>query len=281
MFRQNRKIWRRIVIVPTGLAIACVLSLSGLRGIAQDNIANTSGQGTGVLPPPVPQQSGGPAASSFSQQPATDEVRALDASQNAAHSMQKPDQDQSLVPPPAPMPSQAYAQLGVFTDASDGPGVRVRSVTPGSAAEVAGIRPGDFLLSVGGQNVEMPDELTRLIRQRKPGDNVEVRIWRDRSDFVVNVFLKEAQPSDVRQVYRTNAPATYQGAVVENYGPGRVYSRQYSYYPGSYPGGAYYGYRNYGYPYRGQYYGTPRFGYYNSPWGGEGVNIGGFQFGWR
>jgi hypothetical protein len=58
------------------------------------------------------------------------------------------------------------------------------------------------------------------------------------------------------------------------YGPG------YSYGPGYGYGG--YGYGNYGYgtPYR-NYYGTSGFGYGRTYGGGQAVNIGGLQFGWR
>ena len=280
--------WR--LLVPSGLVLMLGLVFAVTPLSAQDTIANTSGNQTaGAMPPPTPPQTQGQRAGSAmqtSEQPTlAEETRALDASQNAAHPMQQPNHDQSLVPPLAPpamdQPARDLrAELGIFMVASDGPGVRVRSVNPGSAAEAAGVRPGDFLLAVGGQNVELPDEVGQLVRQRKVGDTVELRIWRDRAEQLVTATLQEARRPQVRQT--VNSPVYYQNNVVGEYVPGPVYRRQSRYYPESYRGG-YYGDRGgyrYGHPYGGQYYGTTEYGYYDSPWG-QGVNVGGFQFGWR
>jgi hypothetical protein len=66
----------------------------------------------------------------------------------------------------------------------------------------------------------------------------------------------------------------------------RYYSPGYSYYGspyGGYYGGGYYdrGYYGRGYGRRGNYYGTPNFGYRDYRGGGGSVNIGGLRFGWR
>jgi hypothetical protein len=206
--------------------------------------------------------------------------------------MQQPNQDQSLAPPQTPAPAQTdqlaaagRAQLGIHMVASEGPGVRITSVSPGSAADMAGVRPGDYLLAVGSQTVELPMEVGNIIKSHKPGDAVELRIWRERSEQLVTANLQEmrvapTQTTVNRPIY-SEGPVYYESNVVSGYAPTRVY-REY-YYPGGYgyyPYGYPYGYR-YGWaPYRGTYIGTPRFGYWNSPWG-EGVNIGGFRLGWR
>jgi hypothetical protein len=283
-------------------ATAVGLSLSA-PAWGQDTPANTSGNQpmnqnpSDALPPPTPPTWGGDVSNRAAQPQVAEQTQSLDVSRNAAYSMQQPNQDQSLIPPQAPTPGVvnqgvvnqpsvgSRAQLGIFMAPSDGPGLRVTSVTPGSAAAAAGVRAGDFLLSVGKQPVEMPGEVANIIQGHKPGDAVELRIWRDRSEQLLTANLLEMQPVQRqsttvnRPVYSDN-PVYYESNVVGGYYPTRVY-RQYS-YPGSYGYG--YGYGPYGYryggPYRGSYIGTPRFGYWNSPYG-EGVNVGGFQFGWR
>jgi hypothetical protein len=82
----------------------------------------------------------------------------------------------------------------------------------------------------------------------------------------------------------TYRPYYYRGGYNTYYRPG--YSTYGSYYgtPGYYsaPGYNAPGYSTYGYgtPYR-QYYGTGGFGYGRTYGGGQAVNIGGLQFGWR
>jgi len=267
---------------------------------AQDTQLNTSGNPplnqnqADALPPPTPPSQDAASANQASSQPElANDPRALEASRNAAYSTQQPNQDQSLLPPQPPtdgaVNQQAVggrAQLGIHMIASEGPGVRVTGVSPGSAAETAGVRSGDFLLAVGNQNVEMPNAVANIIQRHKPGDSVQLRLWRDGSEQLVTANLQEMRPAPTqttvnRPIY-SDGPVYYENNVVGGYAPRRVY-RDY-YYPGNY---GYYGYGypsgyryGWGGPYRGSYYGTPRFGYWNSPWG-EGVNIGGFQFGWR
>jgi len=276
---------------------AFALMVAPLR--AQDTIQNTGGaqlnsSATDQLPPPTPPNNGVAPDNKGVPQPGSPErAQALEASQNAAYSVEQPVQDQSLIPPqlppqvPTTQPSLGgQAQLGVQMLPSDGPGVRVSNVLPGSAADLAGVRAGDYLLAVGNESVELPSEVTNIILRHKPGDTVKLRIWRNRDEQMVTANLQQMQanrpqPTTVNRPVYTEDPVYYESNVVGGYVPNTVY-RQY-YYPNNY--GAYgyapYGYRyGWGTPYRGAYYGTPRFGYWNSPWG-EGVNIGGFRFGWR
>jgi len=58
-------------------------------------------------------------------------------------------------------------------------GAVVERVFPDSAAETVGIREGDEITVVDGQEVTTPDDVTRYIRRRKPGDQATVVIRRD------------------------------------------------------------------------------------------------------
>jgi hypothetical protein len=271
MFKHNRKNGRRLTAAAY-LSIA-VLVLGATSVFAQDTISNTSGgQTAGSLPPPTPPQPG--------------QAGQVQSDTNAA--AQSTQQGEQLTPPQPPMGGNVgrteqqvrntHAQLGVFMVGTDGPGLRLTSITPGSAAEAAGLRVGDFLLAINGQPVEMPNDATQLIRAHQPGDAIELRIWRDGAEQTVTATLQEFRPTVV-QSGAFDSPGYVEGGY---FVPGpRVFRRGYYpgyYYPGDYYG---YGYRRGFYPYgRYEYYGTPNFGYYDTPWG-EGVRIGGFQFGWR
>ena len=90
--------------------------------------------------------------------------------------------------------SSGRAALGVSAEtvasASGQPaGVGVVSVTPGGGAAKAGIRAGDVILSVGGQQTASVTALASAIAPHKPGDQVEVRLSRNGTQSTVTVTL--------------------------------------------------------------------------------------------
>jgi S1-C subfamily serine protease len=80
-------------------------------------------------------------------------------------------------------------------------GVLVLRVTPGSAAEAAGLRPtqvdsrgdiipGDVILAIGGEAVDSVGSLLAVLDQRQVGERVTLRIWRDGRELDVPVVLQ-------------------------------------------------------------------------------------------
>ena len=57
-------------------------------------------------------------------------------------------------------------------------GVVVQSVTKGAPADKAGLRQGDIIYTVDGTVVDHPSHLQALIAQRRPGEEVTLRIYR-------------------------------------------------------------------------------------------------------
>lgn len=55
-------------------------------------------------------------------------------------------------------------------------GTLVEAVQPGSAAENAGIEPGDVLVAVDGMKVEAVEDLLAVMMRHSPGDEVEVTV---------------------------------------------------------------------------------------------------------
>jgi serine protease Do len=70
-----------------------------------------------------------------------------------------------------------------------GSGAYVTSVSPGTAAEAAGLAAGDLITEVGGVKVASSDELGTAIRRNKPGDRVEIRWQRGGAERSATVAL--------------------------------------------------------------------------------------------
>jgi PDZ domain-containing secreted protein len=73
---------------------------------------------------------------------------------------------------------QQQAALGVLPAQSQGGGVLIRDVAPQGPAAQAGIRAGDYILSIDEEDVSSPQELTSHIEQLEPGKQVKITIWR-------------------------------------------------------------------------------------------------------
>ncbi len=78
-----------------------------------------------------------------------------------------------------------------------GSGVLVINVTPGTPAEIAGIEVGDYIMSIEGQSVSKPAELSKLIRSRQAGDKVKLEIVRGALTEPVKVRLDNGQWQEV------------------------------------------------------------------------------------
>ena len=71
-------------------------------------------------------------------------------------------------------------------------GLEVVDVTAGGAANRAGVRVGDYILSAAGQPLETSKDLLRARRQKRPGDELDMILWRDGETVEVTLELKDA-----------------------------------------------------------------------------------------
>ena len=74
---------------------------------------------------------------------------------------------------------RAAPDLQFWTTTGHGPGAQVvvSQVTPESAADAAGLRPGDVLLTLNGQS--MPRYLPGWLRDQKPGESLTLHVQRE------------------------------------------------------------------------------------------------------
>ncbi|MBN1321207.1 MAG: trypsin-like peptidase domain-containing protein [Thermoleophilia bacterium] len=96
--------------------------------------------------------------------------------------------------------THAYMGVGTRTVTSDlqrqfdlsrSSGILVAQVTPGGPAAKAGIQQGDIILKIDDDNMVESSDLLVAIRDRKPGDTVEVKLDRNGQEMVVTATLEE------------------------------------------------------------------------------------------
>jgi S1-C subfamily serine protease len=75
-------------------------------------------------------------------------------------------------------PAHGGAYLGVTFDAQNPQQAVVRTVTPGSPAERAGIQPGDAIVAVNGNQVGGSQDVIRVVSSMQPGEPIDVAISR-------------------------------------------------------------------------------------------------------
>ncbi len=80
------------------------------------------------------------------------------------------------------------AMLGVTTEKSE-KGAEIESVNENSAAAKAGLKKGDIIKTVDDTKIETPDDLSKAIRSKKPGDKVTVTYIRDKKEHKTTAEL--------------------------------------------------------------------------------------------
>jgi serine protease Do len=79
-------------------------------------------------------------------------------------------------------------------------GALVSSVEPKSAAERAGLKSGDVILSVDGKPIEQTADLPRIVGEAKPGTEITLEVWRERSSRKIRASLGEAPGEALAEV---------------------------------------------------------------------------------
>jgi hypothetical protein len=84
-------------------------------------------------------------------------------------------------------------ELGVWLVESGGPGVQVRRITEGSAADLAGLQSGDVILGINGRGANSPHTIAQMIRQIPAGQTANVQFWRNGQTNELEIVLQPAR----------------------------------------------------------------------------------------
>jgi S1-C subfamily serine protease len=90
---------------------------------------------------------------------------------------------------PYPTISGPQAALGVEFNQNLTGGAYITRVIPGSAAEQAGILPGDVIVSINGGSVASYQEVIALVGQSRPGDLLQIGILRAGQSMTAEAVL--------------------------------------------------------------------------------------------
>jgi hypothetical protein len=86
------------------------------------------------------------------------------------------------------------AVLGVTIDPEYPNAAVIRTVTPGSPAEVSGLRAGDMIASINERVIQSPNDVVNLIASMRPGDRVDIQFVRPIPRSEVTAAAPELQP---------------------------------------------------------------------------------------
>ena len=84
-----------------------------------------------------------------------------------------------------PLTPELSEKFGV----KDGTGILVNEVFEGDPAEIAGIMPGDVITNIGNERLESLNQLSRVVAGFAPGEEVQVKVIRDRQALTLLVLL--------------------------------------------------------------------------------------------
>jgi len=82
-------------------------------------------------------------------------------------------------------------------------GALVSSVEPGGPSDKAGVKPGDVILAVDGQNIDRYSELSTQISNMKPGSMAQLAVWRGGKEQQINVTIAELNEKAERTAARS------------------------------------------------------------------------------
>jgi beta-lactamase regulating signal transducer with metallopeptidase domain len=119
-----------------------------------------------------------------------------------------------------PKPRQAARQLGVqlepvspdviaLLDLPEGRYVLLRSVVPGSAAERAGFKNNDILLTFAGKRIQEPEDLVKMVQDPSVDGHLEAVVFRKGKKVVIrNIEMAAPRKYDSESPRKAEPPAT-------------------------------------------------------------------------
>jgi membrane-associated protease RseP (regulator of RpoE activity) len=84
-----------------------------------------------------------------------------------------------------------------ITIAEGDKGIEIKTVIPGSPAKEAGLKKGDVILAIDGEEVDSPEAVTDLVSDAEPGDELTFTVVRKGKERDIDVRLSERPFLDV------------------------------------------------------------------------------------
>ncbi|MBI5915703.1 MAG: PDZ domain-containing protein [Bacteroidetes bacterium] len=81
------------------------------------------------------------------------------------------------------------AFLGVYPESNENGGVLLTGIVSGTGAEAAGLKAGDVLTAIDGENLIAQNDLTAQLAKRQPGDVVNITYLRDGQSLTTTAEL--------------------------------------------------------------------------------------------
>jgi serine protease Do len=110
------------------------------------------------------------------------------------------------------------AELAETLGLKDEKGALVSSVVPDAPAAKAGIEAGDVIVSVDGQSVNNPRQLTRRIGGIQPGATAKIDVIRDGKPIVLSLELTKLETQTASAAPETTTPEAVTPSNVEQFG---------------------------------------------------------------
>jgi serine protease Do len=92
----------------------------------------------------------------------------------------------------------------------------IPDVTPGSAADKAGIKPNDIIIEFDGKPIEKADQFRKLVAMKKPGSEVEIIVLRDGKKKTITAKLEERPSNEQLAETAKSQTAEKLGITVQN-----------------------------------------------------------------
>jgi len=89
------------------------------------------------------------------------------------------------------------AFLGVGTDVAEG-GVIIKDIVKGSAAEKAGLKKGDIIITIGNEKITSPAVLSDIVGFKNPKDEIKINYKRDGKAGTAKVVLGKRKENNIK-----------------------------------------------------------------------------------
>ncbi len=86
-------------------------------------------------------------------------------------------------------------QLADYFAVPGGAGALITETLEGSPAAEAGLKAGDVVIAADGAEIDMTEDLQRVVRERESGDKIEITVIRNKTKTVLSVIVAERELS--------------------------------------------------------------------------------------